>query len=140
MTTRTIGVMIMTHGDDKGLVTPPRVASKQLVVVPIPKASTPPDVAAVGGVRGGACDALRWAGQQQEGAQGEGGGWGCEWCAWHASGGGAHPQGLHAAGQCSGGWHWHLVASAPGGSSELDLRSGHGGPLSAFKGPSASPP
>eukprot|EP00967_Tisochrysis_lutea_P133772 scaffold235347_cov20-Tisochrysis_lutea.AAC.2 len=33
----------MTHGDDKGLVAPPRVAPKQLVMVPIPKASTPPD-------------------------------------------------------------------------------------------------
>jgi len=43
MTTRTLGVMIMTHGDDKGLVAPPRVAPKQLVMVPIPKASTPPD-------------------------------------------------------------------------------------------------
>lgn len=43
LTTRTIGVMIMTHSDDKGLVLPPRVAPKQLVVVPIPKASTPPD-------------------------------------------------------------------------------------------------
>ncbi|KAL6609428.1 hypothetical protein ACP70R_039397 [Stipagrostis hirtigluma subsp. patula] len=29
-TTRSIGVMIMTHGDDKGLVLPPRVASVQL--------------------------------------------------------------------------------------------------------------
>lgn len=44
MTTRTIGVMIMTHSDDKGLVLPPRVAPKQLVIVPIPKASTPEDV------------------------------------------------------------------------------------------------
>lgn len=48
LTTRTIGVMIMTHGDDKGLVVPPRVAPKQLVVVPIPKASTPEDVQKVG--------------------------------------------------------------------------------------------
>jgi prolyl-tRNA synthetase len=44
LTTRTIGVMIMTHGDDKGLVLPPRVAPKQAVIVPIPKASTPDDV------------------------------------------------------------------------------------------------
>eukprot|EP00197_Chlamydomonas_leiostraca_P011469 CAMPEP_0202869006 /NCGR_PEP_ID=MMETSP1391-20130828/11562_1 /ASSEMBLY_ACC=CAM_ASM_000867 /TAXON_ID=1034604 /ORGANISM="Chlamydomonas leiostraca, Strain SAG 11-49" /LENGTH=536 /DNA_ID=CAMNT_0049549243 /DNA_START=245 /DNA_END=1855 /DNA_ORIENTATION=+ len=44
LTTRTIGVMIMTHSDDKGLVLPPRVAPKQLVIVPIPKASTPEDV------------------------------------------------------------------------------------------------
>lgn len=34
MTTRTIGVMIMVHGDDKGLVLPPRVATIQGIVVP----------------------------------------------------------------------------------------------------------
>jgi prolyl-tRNA synthetase len=34
LTTRTIGVMIMTHGDDKGLVLPPRVAATQVVIVP----------------------------------------------------------------------------------------------------------
>ncbi|CAN8288770.1 unnamed protein product [Cochlearia groenlandica] len=31
-----IGVMIMTHGDDKGLVLPPKVASVQVVVIPVP--------------------------------------------------------------------------------------------------------
>eukprot|EP00850_Spirogloea_muscicola_P017723 SM000155S01652 [mRNA] locus=s155:145242:148032:- [translate_table: standard] len=36
MTTRTIGVMAMVHGDDKGLVLPPRVAKYQAVVIPIP--------------------------------------------------------------------------------------------------------
>lgn len=34
LTTRTIGVMIMVHGDDTGLVMPPRVAPTQAVVVP----------------------------------------------------------------------------------------------------------
>ncbi|CAI0432453.1 unnamed protein product [Linum tenue] len=34
--TRTIGVMVMVHGDDKGLVLPPKVASVQVVVVPVP--------------------------------------------------------------------------------------------------------
>ncbi|KAJ4896404.1 Class II aaRS and biotin synthetases superfamily protein [Raphanus sativus] len=34
--TRTIGVMIMTHGDDKGLILPPKVASVQVVVIPVP--------------------------------------------------------------------------------------------------------
>ncbi|XP_033229151.1 bifunctional glutamate/proline--tRNA ligase isoform X2 [Belonocnema kinseyi] len=34
LTTRTIGVMIMVHGDDKGLVLPPNVACIQAVVVP----------------------------------------------------------------------------------------------------------
>eukprot|EP00123_Amoebidium_parasiticum_P015370 comp22933_c0_seq1/m.36330 comp22933_c0_seq1/g.36330 ORF comp22933_c0_seq1/g.36330 comp22933_c0_seq1/m.36330 type:complete len:1363 (-) comp22933_c0_seq1:376-4464(-) len=33
-TTRSIGVMIMVHGDDKGLVLPPRVASTQVVIIP----------------------------------------------------------------------------------------------------------
>lgn len=35
-TTRSLGVMIMVHGDDKGLVLPPRVAPLQVIVVPIP--------------------------------------------------------------------------------------------------------
>ncbi|KAH8101841.1 hypothetical protein BXZ70DRAFT_932155 [Cristinia sonorae] len=34
LSTRTIGVMVMTHGDNQGLVLPPRVASIQVVVVP----------------------------------------------------------------------------------------------------------
>lgn len=35
LTTRSIGVMVMLHGDDKGLVLPPMVAPIQVVVVPI---------------------------------------------------------------------------------------------------------
>lgn len=35
LTTRTIGVMVMVHGDDTGLVLPPRVAPLQVVIVPI---------------------------------------------------------------------------------------------------------
>ncbi|GAA0916988.1 proline--tRNA ligase [Nonomuraea longicatena] len=35
MTTRMIGAVIMTHGDDRGLVLPPRLAPYQVVVVPI---------------------------------------------------------------------------------------------------------
>ncbi|VFQ61255.1 unnamed protein product [Cuscuta campestris] len=35
-TTRTIGVMVMVHGDDKGLVLPPKVASLQVIVIPVP--------------------------------------------------------------------------------------------------------
>jgi prolyl-tRNA synthetase len=35
LSTRFIGAIIMTHGDDKGLVMPPRLAPYQLVVVPI---------------------------------------------------------------------------------------------------------
>jgi prolyl-tRNA synthetase len=34
-TTRSIGVMIMVHSDNKGLVLPPKVAFKQVVIVPI---------------------------------------------------------------------------------------------------------
>uniref|UniRef100_A0A2P2MBG6 proline--tRNA ligase n=1 Tax=Rhizophora mucronata TaxID=61149 RepID=A0A2P2MBG6_RHIMU len=34
--TRTIGVMVMVHGDDKGLVVPPKVASVQVIIVPVP--------------------------------------------------------------------------------------------------------
>ena len=37
MTTRLIGGVIMTHGDDSGLVLPPRVAPYQVVIVPIPR-------------------------------------------------------------------------------------------------------
>lgn len=35
LTTRSIGVMVMVHGDDTGLVLPPRVAPLQVVIVPI---------------------------------------------------------------------------------------------------------
>jgi prolyl-tRNA synthetase len=35
LTTRTIGVMVMVHGDSKGLVLPPRVSPIQVVIVPI---------------------------------------------------------------------------------------------------------
>ena len=34
LSTRAIGVMVMVHGDNKGLVLPPRVASIQVIVVP----------------------------------------------------------------------------------------------------------
>ncbi|KAI8820805.1 uncharacterized protein EV422DRAFT_63826 [Fimicolochytrium jonesii] len=35
LSTRTIGVMVMIHGDDKGLVLPPRVAAVQVVIIPV---------------------------------------------------------------------------------------------------------
>ena len=35
--TRMIGALIMVHGDDKGLVLPPRIAPKQVVIIPIGK-------------------------------------------------------------------------------------------------------
>lgn len=37
MSTRTVGAIIMAHGDDKGLVLPPRLAPHQVVVIPIAK-------------------------------------------------------------------------------------------------------
>ena len=37
MTTRLIGGVIMVHGDDSGLILPPRVAPYQVVIVPIPR-------------------------------------------------------------------------------------------------------
>jgi prolyl-tRNA synthetase len=44
LTTRTIGVMIMVHGDDNGLVLPPKVAPIQVVIIMIQKASTTPEM------------------------------------------------------------------------------------------------
>ncbi len=35
LSTRSIGLMIMVHGDDKGLIVPPRLAPVQVVIVPI---------------------------------------------------------------------------------------------------------
>jgi prolyl-tRNA synthetase len=35
LSTRTIGIMVMVHGDNRGLVIPPRVADIQVVIVPV---------------------------------------------------------------------------------------------------------
>ncbi len=43
VSTRLVGALIMAHGDDNGLVLPPRVAPIQAVVVPIWKGSDPKD-------------------------------------------------------------------------------------------------
>jgi prolyl-tRNA synthetase len=37
VSTRLVGALVMTHGDDSGLVLPPRVAPYQVVIVPIPR-------------------------------------------------------------------------------------------------------
>jgi prolyl-tRNA synthetase len=37
MTTRLIGAAVMVHGDDNGLILPPRIAPYQTVIVPIPR-------------------------------------------------------------------------------------------------------
>ena len=42
MSTRMIGGVIMTHGDDKGLVLPPRIAPYQVVIVPIGRGDASP--------------------------------------------------------------------------------------------------
>ena len=36
ITTRLIGALVMVHGDDRGLVLPPKIASMQAVIIPIP--------------------------------------------------------------------------------------------------------
>lgn len=43
LSTRVIGVMVMIHGDDKGLVLPPRIARLQAIIIPagITKSTTP---------------------------------------------------------------------------------------------------
>lgn len=45
LSTRVIGVMVMIHGDDKGLVLPPRIAKLQAIIIPvgINKSTTPED-------------------------------------------------------------------------------------------------
>ena len=45
LTTRTIGVMVMVHGDDKGLVMPPRVSPIQVVIVAIISKNFSPETA-----------------------------------------------------------------------------------------------
>ena len=35
LSTRTIGALIMVHGDDKGIIVPPKIAPTQIVIVPI---------------------------------------------------------------------------------------------------------
>ncbi|MFI6904820.1 proline--tRNA ligase [Nonomuraea sp. NPDC050394] len=45
MTTRMIGAVVMTHGDDKGLVLPPRLAPYQVVIVPIGRGEEVPAAA-----------------------------------------------------------------------------------------------
>lgn len=35
LSTRVIGVMVMIHGDDKGLVLPPRISKLQVVIIPL---------------------------------------------------------------------------------------------------------
>ena len=43
LTTRTIGALVMIHGDDKGLVLPPKIAPVHVVIVPIPYKGADPE-------------------------------------------------------------------------------------------------
>jgi prolyl-tRNA synthetase len=52
MSTRMIGGVIMTHGDDKGLVLPPRVAPYQVVIVPIGRGDQAAEVIAAAAALG----------------------------------------------------------------------------------------
>lgn len=43
LSTRVIGVMVMIHGDDKGLVLPPRIAKIQTIIIPLGITGKTPD-------------------------------------------------------------------------------------------------
>jgi prolyl-tRNA synthetase len=60
--TRFIGAIIMSHGDDAGLILPPRLAPHQVVIVPIARAKDAEAAARVGAEAGRLADALRAAG------------------------------------------------------------------------------
>lgn len=50
LSTRIIGSVIMAHGDDRGLVLPPKVAPVQVVVIPVVRSNDPASSAAVDAV------------------------------------------------------------------------------------------
>jgi prolyl-tRNA synthetase len=60
--TRFIGAIIMSHGDDAGLILPPRLAPHQVVIVPIARAKDADAAARVGAEAARLADALRGAG------------------------------------------------------------------------------
>jgi len=64
MTTRMIGALVMTHGDDVGIVCPPKLAPVQVVIVPIYKSDA--ERAAVGEVADRAARELKAAGVRVE--------------------------------------------------------------------------
>jgi prolyl-tRNA synthetase len=64
VSTRLIGGLVMTHGDDVGIVCPPRLAPTQVVVVPIYRTDT--ERAAVSQVAEAAVTSLRGAGLRVE--------------------------------------------------------------------------
>jgi prolyl-tRNA synthetase len=62
VSTRLVGALVMAHGDDVGLVCPPRLAPVQVVIVPIYRSDT--ERAAVLQVSASVASALRQAGQR----------------------------------------------------------------------------
>ena len=62
LSTRFIGAIIMSHGDDSGLVLPPKLAPHQLVIVPIARANDEEAKARVGAEVARVSGALRQAG------------------------------------------------------------------------------
>lgn len=61
VSTRLIGALVMVHGDDRGLVLPPRLAPVQVVVVPIARDKEPELVArGVAGVEAALAGASAW--------------------------------------------------------------------------------
>ena len=64
VSTRLVGGLVMTHGDDVGIVCPPRLAPVQVVVVPIYRSDE--ERAAVGAAAGEAARVLRAAGLRVE--------------------------------------------------------------------------
>jgi prolyl-tRNA synthetase len=71
LSTRMVGAVIMAHGDDAGLVLPPRVAPVQVVVVPIVRSNDPEGSAAVenavAGIEKDARDGIRLRVDRREG-------------------------------------------------------------------------
>ena len=67
LSARALGAVIMAHGDDSGLILPPRVAPTQVVIVPIPpRGNRPADEEAVRGAVESARAALAGAGLRVE--------------------------------------------------------------------------
>ncbi len=64
MTTRVIGALVMTHGDDVGFICPPKLAPAQVVIVPIYKSDS--ERAAVGEAAARAARDLKAAGLRVE--------------------------------------------------------------------------
>ncbi len=69
MSTRIVGAIVMAHGDDQGLILPPRLAPIQVVIVPIHKNEAEKEqvMGAVERVKAQLGDAIRWHVDDREG-------------------------------------------------------------------------